>query len=83
MEWTAVTVVIALVGLVATFVKVASGLTKTLTELTITVRELRADLVGQRDKARESHKQLWDHNHKQDKKLEDHEKRIYVLEQVK
>lgn len=83
MEWTVVTVIIALVGLVATFVKIAVNLTKTLTELIAAVRELRSDLSTQRSSAHESHKRLWDHNTAQDKKLEDHEKRIYTLEQVK
>lgn len=81
MEWTIVTVIIALIGLVGTFVKIASGLTKTLTELTVTVRELRSDLATQRTSAHESHKRLWEHNTKQDGKIEDHEKRIYILEQ--
>jgi uncharacterized protein YoxC len=83
MEWTVVTVIIALVGLVATFVKMTASLTKTLTELTVTVRELRSDLSLHRNSAHESHKRLWEHNTAQDKKLEDHEKRIYTLEQVK
>jgi uncharacterized protein YoxC len=81
MEWTTVTVIIALVGLIATFVKVAASLTKTLTELTVTVRALRSDLATQRTSSHESHKRLWDHNAKQDVKIEDHEKRIYILEQ--
>ena len=83
MEWTVVTVIVALIGLVGTFVKIASSLTKTLTELTVTVRELRSELSNQRTSAHESHKRLWEHNNDQDKKLEDHEKRIYTLEQVK
>lgn len=43
----------------------------------------RGDIDAMRQEAKESHKSLWDHNGKQDVRLDDHEKRIFAIEQRK
>ena len=89
--------VAALAGLFALFKAVAkpliSGvteLTKSITSLDDSVNRLQSDMAGiKKDLEKEtahssqSRKRLWEHNEEQDKKLEDHEKRIYHLEQTK
>ena len=79
-EWGVVGVLIALVGLFVTLIKPIVNLTKTITELTAVVQQLRTDMDGQRSDAHESHKRLWEHNDKQDVRIDDHEKRIVELE---
>ena len=79
-EWGVVGVIIALVGLGASVIKPVVSLTKAITQLTVVVEGLKADMDNQRQYSRESHKELWDHNTAQDKELEDHERRIGVLE---
>ena len=83
MEWTVVTVIIALIGLIGVFVKAASALTKAMTELTIAVRTLQEQMHEQQVHAKESHAKLWTHNSEQDKRLDDHEWRIKDLEDHK
>ena len=80
-EWEVVGVIISLVGLIAVIVKAIVPLTKTITELTVVVKDLRNDLDTQRTSAHTSHQRLWDYNKQQDKLLNDHEKRIYALEE--
>ena len=80
-EWEVVGVIIALVGLIGVIVKAIVPLTRTITELTVVVKDLRKDMDDQRTSAHNSHKHLWEHNEKQDKQLNDHEKRIYALEE--
>lgn len=80
MEWVVVTVVIALVGFVATIVKPVVSLTRSITELTVVVKGLRSDMDDMREHSRETHQKLWDHNEVQDEHLADHERRIGILE---
>ena len=40
----------------------------------------RGDIDTMRREAKESHKRLWDHNGKQDGRLDEHEKRISAIE---
>ena len=75
-EWDVIGVIIALVGLG----KPVVSLTKAIAQLTVVVEGLKTDLDNQRKYSRESHKELRDHNIAQDKELEDHERRIGVLE---
>ena len=76
MEWTTVTVIIALVGLGAAIIKPIVSLTRSITELTIQVKGLRTDMDKQTEHNREIHKRLWDHNDEQDDRLDDQERRI-------
>lgn len=80
MEWTIVTVLIALVGLGASVVRPIVSLTRSITELTVVVRNLRTDMDEQAQHGRQTHRRLWEHNGVQDKRLEEHERRIGTLE---
>lgn len=90
MEWTVVTVLIAIAGLAVTVGRPILKLNQNITTLNVTLKYI-DERVTKHDKAlddqakhaRESHKKLWDHNEEQDRKLEDHEKRLYHLEQNK
>lgn len=80
MEWTTVTVIIALVGLGAAVIKPIVSLTQSITKLTVVVERLERELDEQSEHSRESHKRLWDHNEEQDNRLDDHERRIHDIE---
>ena len=80
MEWTTVTVIIALVGLGAAVIKPIVSLTQSITKLTMVVERLERELDEQSEHSRESHKRLWDHNEEQDNRLDDHERRIHDME---
>lgn len=80
MEWTTVTVIIALVGLGAAIVKPIVSLTQSITKLTVVVEHLQDDMSGLTAKNSQSHARLWDHNDEQDVRLDDHERRIDTLE---
>ena len=70
MEWTVVTVIIALVGLFMTVGKPIIALNRSITHLQDAIDELRADirvLTGRTDN--------------QEEKLQDHETRISILEE--
>lgn len=41
------------------------------------------DFEGQVEKNSEKHREIWEHNKKQDEKIADHEKRIFSLENSK
>jgi len=81
MEWTVVTVIIAVVGLGATVIKPIVSLTRSITRLTVVVEGLRADMDEQRVHSRDCRRKLWEHNGEQDERLADHERRIGILEQ--
>ena len=83
MEWQVVTVIIALVSFAAIIIRPVVSLTKSITELTTTVKRLQFDLDGFVNKNSESHARLWNHNNDQDLKLEDHEARITIIENRK
>lgn len=83
MEWTVVTVIIALVGL---FVAVGAPIirqTKTMTKLDSTMETLSSKLIELESKNSDSHRRIWDHNEKQDEQIHDHEIRIVKLEEGK
>lgn len=42
--------------------------------------EMKADFKENSAHEREAHRRLWEHNGKQDEKIADHDKRIYILE---
>ena len=88
MEWTTVTVIIALVGLVVTVTTPLIKLNSNITRLTVILDGIKAELEeqkkalsAQKAESRESHRRLWAHNDDQDNTLNDHEARIRVLEQ--
>lgn len=88
MEWTTVTVIIAIVGLIATVTTPMIKLNSNITRLTVILDNINAELEeqkkalsAQKAESRESHRRLWAHNDEQDNTLNDHETRIRVLEQ--
>lgn len=80
MEWTVVTVLIALAGFVAAITKPLLTLNTTIIKLTTIVDTLKADLDELTRKNSDSHGRLWEHNKAQDTKLDDHETRMTLLE---
>lgn len=81
MEWTTVTVIIALVGFATAVIKPIVSLTKSITTLTVAVENLKEDLRFFSDKNTESHERIWNHEKHQDERLDDHEKRIIRIEE--
>lgn len=87
MEWTVVTVVIALVGLFLTVGTPILKLNSNIVRLNASIDALRektdrneAELKDQKIHASESHRRIWEHNEEQDKRLSEHERRIGDLE---
>lgn len=78
--WSVVLVIVTLVGLGAAFIKPVVSLTRSITTLTMTVKNLQKDLSGLTAKNDDSHERIWKHEEKQDAQLEDHEKRIIRIE---
>ena len=88
MEWTVVGVIVTLAGLAAAVGGPVLKLNGSITRLTTLLQaiEHRLDTLEQgakeqRTHAAESHRRIWAHNDEQDDRLEDHEKRITLLEQ--
>ena len=88
MEWTTVTVIIALLGLIVTVTTPLIRLNGNITRLNVILDNIKSDLEDQKKAlsaqkadSRESHHRLWAHNNEQDETLNDHETRIRVLEQ--
>lgn len=88
MEWTVVGVIVTLAGLAAAVGGPVLKLNGSITRLTTLLQaiEHRLDTLEQgakeqRTHAAESHRRIWAHNDAQDDRLEDHEKRITLLEQ--
>lgn len=87
MEWTVVTVLIALVGLFLTVGTPILKLNSNIVRLNASIDALRdkterneSELKEQRTHAHDAHQRLWEHNEEQDKQLTDHERRIGYLE---
>lgn len=94
MEWTVVTVIIALAGLVAAIsTPVIKGIkekaietkenTQAMTELTMSIKNLSQKLIMLENNNTQAHRRIWEHNDKQDKILEGLSKTVTILEHVK
>lgn len=81
-EWEVLGVIVFVFGFVASVVKPLVSLTKSITKLTTVVERLDRSIEEQKKQSIDSHTKLWKHNGEQDDQLADHEKRIYVLEQL-
>lgn len=79
-EWDIVTVLAAVVGLFAAVGAPVIRLNATMTRLSALVEQLEKKVEKQGTESKESHRRLWAHNDEQDEKLNDHEKRITILE---
>lgn len=87
MEWTVVTVLIAIVGLIGTVAVPLQKNTKAMTQLSEQINHLvyrmnedEKDLKDFKDKAADRHKKIFERLDKQNVKLIDHEGRITALE---
>ena len=80
-EWSVVTVIVVLSGLVISFLKPLISLNSTLTRLTEAVRVLEKELASIAGKNSEAHARLWKKEQEQDALLLAHEKRITSIEE--
>lgn len=79
-EWTVITVVATLVGLLATVVRPLMALNATITRLTEVVNTLEKNIAGLSAKNSEAHGRLWEKAEAQDEALGRHETRLLLLE---
>ena len=79
-EWGVVGVLVVLLGLGVTVVKPLLELNSSIVKLTARLDQLTGSLSDIRDRNAKSHDRLWKHNEEQDAALDDHERRITVLE---
>ena len=80
MEWTTVTVIIALTGLVVGIATPIVKLTSSITKFSTILENLIAQEKKAEDENRASHKEIWERNDEQDDLLNKHEQRIGILE---
>ena len=87
MEWTVITALVTLVGLGISVGGPVVRLNGSITRLTTLLQaiehrldEVEREARDQRAHAAESHRRIWAHSDGQDERLEDHEKRITLLE---
>ena len=80
MTWEIVVGLGTLLTICISIMKPIVSLTKAMTTLNVTVTDLKDSMSEIVVKNQESHKRLWEHNGKQDGKIEDHEKRITKIE---
>lgn len=79
-EWTVVAALGVLVSLGVAIIKPIVSLTRAITQLTVTVDDLQKDLSDFASKNHDSHARLWQHNEKQDARLDEHERRLNNVE---
>ena len=87
MEWQVFGVIVALLGFVVAVVTPILKLNTSITKLTVTMESMSKDLINDREKSRDAHKNIWEgieavekKNTEQDLTLSNHEQRIKVLE---
>ncbi len=80
-EWGVVIVLITLGGGLVSIVKPIISLTGAITKLNSSVEKLSQDLDDTIKNNIESHQHIWEHNHKQDRSINELDKRIAVLEE--
>lgn len=80
-EWEVVGIIIALVGFAIAVGTPVIKLNTSITKLIFHIDSLDQGLEKLETKNHESHGRLWKHNEEQDKELDDHEKRIIILEE--
>ncbi|MCC8091489.1 MAG: hypothetical protein LIO55_08960 [Oscillospiraceae bacterium] len=79
-EWTVVSVIVGLAGLLLSLLKPLISLNSTLTRLTDTVEKLEQELAESAEKNREAHTRLWDKAAAQDEMLQAHTLQLARLE---
>lgn len=79
-EWGVVGVIVTLVGLVSVFVGAALKLNTSMVQLTMTIDRINDAMEELTAHNTDGHRRLWEKSEEQDQHLNDHEKRITVLE---
>ena len=79
-EWSVIVMLITLGGGIIALVRPIVTLTKAITELTVTCKNLDGQFAVMQNKNTESHRRIWEHNDEQDKRLNDHEARLQNIE---
>lgn len=76
-------VIVIVVAMITTAVTIGAPIIKlntAITRLIVKLDSLGKDMDDLEVHNHESHRRLWDHNDKQDKRLEDHESRLKIME---
>ncbi len=79
-EWTVVTALVVLAGLIVTVAKPLLSLNSTIISLTDAVKVLEKNLESIAGENSRQHARLWTHEEEQDLKLNDHELRLRMIE---
>lgn len=79
-EWTIVTVIATLMGLLASVVRPLMNLNATITRLTEVVNTLEKNISGLSARNSETHGRLWEKTEEHDEILNRHETRLQLLE---
>lgn len=79
-EWAVVGVLITLGGFFLTIGAPILKLNGTITRLQVVLDDLKKDFDKQQVKSSETHKRIFDHAAEQDRRIEDHEVRISLME---
>lgn len=79
-EWSIIVMLITLGGGIIALVRPIVTLTKAITELTVTCKNLDGQFAAMQNKNAESHRKIWEHNDEQDKRINDHEARLQNIE---
>ena len=79
-EWGVFGVIVALIGFAVSIVTPIIKLNTNITKLTVTLERMVKDVDNQRSSSHEAHRRLWAKNEEQDKRIEDHEKRLSLVE---
>lgn len=79
-EWTVVTVIVVLVGLVAAIVRPLISLNTIITKLSVIVGEVEKNLSGLTDKNCEAHEKIQGKLDEHGETLNDHETRLQLIE---
>ena len=79
-EWTIVTVIVVLTGLMGAILKPIINLNSSITRLNESVSSLEKNIAGLTDRNSESHDKLWRKCDEHDDMLNSHETRLQILE---
>ena len=80
MTWEIFLGFVAVIGFIVTVATPLAKLVKIMTELSMSVNNLKEAIKSMDTNNIESHEKIWAHNNGQDNKLENHEKRITKIE---
>lgn len=79
-EWGVFGVIVALFGFAVAIITPIIRLNTNITTLTVTLERMDKDVEGQKKSSHEAHRRLWEKNEEQDTRINDHEKRLSLVE---